>query len=132
MSEHTYIHKLDHRDQSGKKSQWLISKDSEKECFEKSMYLKWNIPEYVCWGLHFKDGKADYLGITAKSEPELRHLFIAKFVDGDKNNTWHGYPADSCKGQDIPPVDIQNYWLRERYLRPNVITKIARGKKCKL
>ena len=131
MSDHIYIPKLDHRDQSGKKSQWIISEDCERKCFEEAMYAKWN-RENFCWGLHFEDGKVNYLGRTAKSEPELRQLFIAKFIDSDKNNKWHGYPADPCKGQDIPPVPIQKYWLQKEYLRSAVIGKIAKGKKCTL
>ena len=131
MSDHIYIPKLDHRDQSGKKSQWIISEDCERKCFEEAMCAKWNI-ENLCWGLHLEDGKANYLGRTAKSEPELRQLFIAKFIDSDKNNKWHGYPADPCKGQDIPPEPILNCWLQKNYLRRAVIAKINRGKKCTL
>jgi hypothetical protein len=132
FSERTYVHKMDHRDQSVKKSQWSISKDLEQECFEKAMNAKWDLPEHNCWGLHLENEKAVYLGKTASSDPDSRQLFIAKFVDGDKNNKWHGYPADPCdqKQQDIPPDIIRRDWLDKQYFRATVIAKISRGKKC--
>ncbi len=111
---------MDHRDQSDKKSQWHISTDAERECFVKSITAEWNLPQYNCWGLHFEDEKVSYLGVTARSESELRQLFIAKFIDSNQNSKWHGYPADPCneKQQDIPPEVILNDWLQKQYLRP--------------
>lgn len=134
LPDTAYIHKMDHRDQSDKKSQWIISIDAERECFVDAMSAKWDLPQHNCWGLYFKDGKVSYLGTTAKSDPELRQLFIAKFVDSDKNNKWHGYPANPCnsKQQDIPPDSIRNDWLQKKYLRPAVVVKLTRGKKCEL
>ena len=129
-----YIHKMDHRDQSDKKSQWLISTDAERECFVNAIHAKWDLPQHNCWGLHFKDEKVSYLGTTAKSEPKLRQLFIAKFIDSSQNNKWHGYPADPCaeKRQDIPPTSVLNDWLQKKYLRPAVVRKLTREEKCKL
>jgi hypothetical protein len=74
------------------------------------------------------------LGETASSESERRQLFIAKFVDSNKNDQWHGYPADPCgnKQQDIPPETVLNIWLQEQYLRPSIIRKLTKGQKCKL
>ena len=74
-----------------------------------------------------------YLGTRAKSEPEPRQLFIAKFIDSSKNNKWHGYPADPCheKHQDIPPDSIRNDWLQKKYLRTAVVSKMSSGKPCK-
>lgn len=129
-----YIHKMDHRDQSDKKSQWSISTDLERKCFVDAICAQWNLPQHNCWGLHFEDGKVSFLGITTRSEPKPRQLFIAKFVDSNKNSKWHGYPADPCdeKQQDIPPDSIRNDWLQKQYLRPQIIRKLAQGQKCKL
>jgi hypothetical protein len=132
LTEHEYIHKMDHRDQSEQKSQWIISKDSEKECFEKAIHAEWNLPAYRCWGLHFENGEVGYLGKAAKVRSEPRQLFIAKFVDSDQNNKWHGYPVDSCKNQDTPPETVLNDWLQKRYLRQHTIRKITKGQTCKL
>lgn len=75
-----------------------------------------------------------YVGVTAKSNPEERELFIAKFVDSNENSKCHGYPADPCneKQQDIPPEIILNDWLAKKYLRPQIVRKIGKGQKCKL
>ena len=128
-----YIHKMDHRDQSDKKSQWSISIDAERGCFTGAICAGWNLPPHNCWGLHFEDRKVGYLGTTAKSEPEQRQLFIAKFVDSDKNDKWHGYPADPCnKNQDIPPDSVLKDWLQKQYLRRQTVSKLAKGKKCRL
>lgn len=130
----TYLHKMDHRDQSEKKSQWSISMDEERQCFTSAISFNWILLECNCWGLHLKNGKATYLGTTAKNEPKLRQLFIAKFIDGNKDNKWHGYPADPCneKQQDIPPDFIRKSWLERQYLRPQTVRKISRGQKCEL
>lgn len=128
-----YIHKLDHRDQSDKKSQWCISTDAERECFIASIAAKWNLPQHNCWGLYFESGKVSYLGVVAKSESESRKLFIAKFIDSNKNNKWHGYPADPCeKQQDIPPQVILNDWLQKKHLRGQTVRKLTKGQKCEL
>lgn len=134
LSDATYIHKMDHRNQSEKKSQWIISMDDERYCFINAMNSHWDLPLYNCWGLHFEAGKVSYVGIVASNEPDSHQLFIAKFVDSNKNNKWHGYPADPCgsKQQDIPPETVLNIWLQKQYLRPQVIRKLSRGQKCKL
>lgn len=129
-----YIHKLDHRNRSSEKSQWIISMDEERNCFTGAMTASWNLPQHNCWGLHFEDGAVAYVGTTAQNEPESRQLFIAKFVDSNQNSKWHGYPADPCgtKQQDIPPEPILKDWLEKQYLRPQTIRKITRGQKCRL
>jgi hypothetical protein len=98
------------------------------------MAANWILPSYVCWGLHFEEQAVTYLGVTASGEPEPRQLFIAKFVDSNKNDQWHGYPADpgGNKQQDIPPETVLNSWLQEQYLRPSIIRKLTKGQKCKL
>lgn len=108
--------------------------DEERGCFINAMKSCWNLPMYNGWGLYFENGQVAYVGVTASDEPEERELFIAKFVDSDKNDRWHGYPADPCgeKKQDIPPEKILNTWLQAGHLRPQVIRKITKGQKCRL
>jgi hypothetical protein len=125
---------MDHRNQSNEKSQWIISMYEEKCCFDYSMNAQWIMPIHICWGLHFECGKVTYIGATASNEPQPRDLFIAKFIDSNKNSEWHGYPADPSgrKQQDIPPESILKMWLEKQHLRPQTVRKITRGQKCRL
>ena len=128
-----YIHKVDHRDGSFEKSQWTITELEERICFKYSLELGWNNPSYISWGLHIENEKVVYLGKSAKNEPEFCQLFIAKFVDSNKNSKWHGYPANSSqKQQDIPPESVLYDWLEKQYLRRSIIRKLLRGQKCNL
>jgi hypothetical protein len=135
LPEILYTHKIDHRNNSGEKSQWTITELEERSCFKYSLEYSWNKPHhYISWGLYFKNDKVEYLGNSAKNEPELCQLFIAKFIDSSKNSKWHGYPANPSgqKPQDIPPENVLGDWLSKQYLRPQLIRKITRGQKCKL
>jgi|SanBayMetagenome_1026888.scaffolds.fasta_scaffold02444_2 hypothetical protein len=133
LDTNSYFHKHDHRNKSPKKSQWTITEDEEKICFENSLLSKWN-EEHLSWGLHFNEKKVQYLGKSAEFESVSCDLFIAKFIDGDKNKQWHGYPANpnGKKPQDIPPVNVLNDWLKNEYLRRATIRKITKGQKCSL
>jgi hypothetical protein len=138
ISEHlifpgVYYHpKLDHRNGSPKKSQWTIPVKIECNCFSQA-YSLWKCPEHICWGLHFSDNKVDYLGESKKTAESTRKLFIAKFIDSNKNRKWHGYPADHIANHhDIPPVTVLEMWLKAKHLRAATIRKISKGQKCKL
>lgn len=127
-----YIFKIDHRNGNPDKSQWSISESMEISCFQRA-YASWRCSPNNCWGLHLEKDKVAYLGITKSSAPEERRLFVAKFINGNKNNRWHGYPADHVlHHQDIPPEDVLARWLQAQYLRPAVVRKLSRGQKCKL
>ncbi len=127
-----YIHKADHRNGSPDKSQWTILEPVERRCFERA-YTSWRCSGYNCWGLHLEDNRVAYLGVTKRSAPETRNLFVAKFLDGNRNNKWHGYPADHVLNQqDIPPEDVLAMWLAAQLLRPAIIRKLSKGQKCKL
>jgi len=131
---YTYIHKKDHRDKTPEKSQWTISELEEQSCFVHGIQKNWNNKsKFVSWGLHLDHlGKVVYLGITAPNEPEAQELFFAKFIDSSKNNCWHGYPANHRKQQDIPPEEVLNDWMENKYLPPAKIRKILKGQPCKL
>jgi hypothetical protein len=128
-----YKHKVDHRNQSPEKSQWIITEADERECFKYSFILGWSQQSCTTWGLYFKENKVDYLGKTATNESSFYYLFIAKFVDSTKNNKWHGYPANpGGKQQDIPPESVTKEWLNKNYLSTHKIRKISKGQKCRL
>jgi hypothetical protein len=129
-----YTHKVDHRNNSPEKSQWIITEAEERECFKCFFESCFDAQERISWGLYFKDDKIDYLGKTAQNEPNFSLLFIAKFIDSTKNQKWHGYPANpgGKKQQDIPHDFILKEWGNKNYLPFAKIRKIERGQKCKL
>jgi hypothetical protein len=93
----------------------------------------WRCNDNSCWGLHFRDELVSYLGVTKSAAPEKRRLFVAKFIDNNGNNRWHGYPADHVLNQqDIPPENILGNWLENQYLRTATIRKLSKGQKCRL
>ena len=135
-----YIHNKQHRDRTPKKSQWIISRDAEFGCFENTAALYVNNKFYEKWpatyfGLLIEGNKPQYLGVSASSSNNPRQeLFIAKFVDGNSNHKWHGYPADyRTNGKaDIPPSKVLNFWHQKKYLSAAEKRKIAKGQRCKL
>jgi hypothetical protein len=131
-----YIHKMDHRNGSAKKSQWTITEVEEGSCFGKAFVCQWSFPErnYNCWGLHFNEQRqVVYLGESKDEGSEKYNLFIAKFVDGNRNNKWHGYPANYIQNnQDIPPRDVLLKWGNSGYISFAAIRKIMGGIKCKI
>ena len=129
-----YYSKIDHRNNAPKKSQWIIEKFEELSCFEYSIECCWNQVKYTSWGLYIPNGQVEYLGESAKNESTSYQLFIAKFVDSNKNNYWHGYPANPSSGkkQDIPPEFVLKDWQVKNHLRLTTIRKITKGQKCKL
>jgi len=98
-----YQTKVDHRNGAPKKSQWSIPAREEELCFNDAFNKDW------CglgrgWGfIHVKLDGARPLGWSAAELGAPRTLYIAKFLDGNSNNQWHGYPADHQNhAQDIP------------------------------
>src|SRR5258707_9647087 len=134
-----YIHKMDHRDGSYDKSQWIIDELSERNCFSNGYQYRWFSTNHTtCWGIHIVNGRAAYLGktslMTRKIERKSRNLFIAKFIDSNINSNWHGYPADPARKTrgDIPPGHIVQLWANAQYIRPALVHKIVSGQLCKL
>ena len=81
----------DHRNGNHNKSQWTISTTEEVESFKCSYSQRWVLGTRA-WGLHLVDGQPAYLGTAIDRS---RHLFVARFEDGNGNQRWqHGYPAD--------------------------------------
>ncbi len=132
LPEVYYIHKADHRNGSYQKSQWIVSEPAERQCFSRA-YTSWHSAKFICWGLHFESDKVAYLGVSKSLGGTARKLFMAKFIDGNGNSKWHGYPADYVLNQqDIPPDEVLNLWFQAKYLRLAAIRKLSKGQKCKL
>ncbi len=128
-SDLTYVHKADHRNNSPRKSQWKISDQDERTCFVLMYDSRWC--ERNCgWSLHLDNGIIDYLGVSVIRQ---RRLFLAKFVDGNNNQRWHGYPADHILNQqDIPTGEILLAWKYAGYLSFPKVRKLMRGQPCNL
>ncbi len=123
-----YYFKSDHRDNSAKKSQWLIKPDKEKSCFIESHKMKWS-EERRSWGLLLVGSKAKHLGINHENE----QLNVAVFVDSFKKNVWHGYPADFKRDiTDLPIITVLEKWRSLGYFKKCRISQAKNGKICSL
>lgn len=129
-----YLSKQDHRDGTRIKSQWTISFEDEKAAFMRATTSGWISNATLRWGLHLTPSVPSALGSSAQAfGAPTRNLFIAKFVDGNANDSWHGYPADPYKNQhDIPPSTVLKLWLGLSFLRPATIRKLVKGQLCAL
>ena len=129
VSNQNYTIKLDHRNKTKDKSQWIVSHHDEVAIFKDAYTRTW-VSEDNAWGVFFNKGEIDYLGIA---QNRVTQVFIAKFVNDVNHNTWHGYPADHVShNQDIPHQDILNDWLVNKILPKAKISKIQQSKPCKL
>lgn len=118
-----------HRDGTPGKSQWEINNHQERDVFTEVHRRNW-IQQNKGWGLHLVGGVVSYLGRT---RDHRRLVFIAKFVDEDHTQTWHGYPADhQSSASDIPVPAILKQWMDANLLRRAVLRKIAKGQPCSL
>ena len=118
-----------HRNRSPQKSQWDISRDQELDVFVNARDQHW-LSKDLGWGLHIVRARVAYLG---KAQDRTRRLFMAKFVDGNRDQKWHGYPADhQRRPSDIPPAPILRDWMNSSLLRRAVVRKVLRGQPCSL
>lgn len=125
----TYCIHSHHRNGTPGKSQWSIPKIHERDAFVHARNQNWLLQD-VGWGLHIAGGQVAYLGVA---QDRKRQLFVAKFVDGDQIQAWHGYPADHQQHpKDIPTQNTLQKWLNANLLRPAVIRKLVRGQPCNL
>jgi hypothetical protein len=120
-----------HRNGMADKAQWRIRVPQEVSVFATSLQRNWTDQgQGWGWGLYVVNGRAAYLGV---GRDHVIRLFIAKFVDGTHANQWHGYPVDHRRGQSNCPTErVMNDWLQTEALPPAKISKIARGKPCRL
>jgi len=135
--ECSYIIVSYHRNNSLKdKSVWTIDEQAELNCFKETQEKNW-VQESIGWGMKYEVLKKkesekviiETIGISEHNEK----LKIGRFIDGSKNDTWHGYPANyRRKKQDIPPMEILLNWIDLRVLKKHQASKIKQGKKCNL
>jgi len=125
----TYCINPVHRNKTHGKSQWAISMPLEKDAFTNAANQRWLLGDSG-WGLYFKKGKASYLGVARDHQ---KQVFVAKFVDSGRQQSWHGYPADhQTDTKDIPAESVLNSWLKSGFLRRPTIRKLHRGQPCSL
>ena len=123
-----YIPNPKHRNKSSDDAQWTIPEEEERTSFIESWMNGWCL-NGKGWGLHLVDSRATNLGRT---EAPVEDSFIAKFVSSEEPVKWHGYPADRRKNQDIPPREIRNVWLIKEMLGAAKVSKVGKGKRCRL
>ena len=124
-----YSHHPDHRNRTKNKSQWLITLDEETTCFRSSLNQGW-LFNNIGWGLHFQDGNLTYLGFA---QDHGTRVFVAKFVDSNNQQSWHGYPADHRRNlADIPTQEVLSIWLNGNIIGAAKIRKLCKGQPCSL
>ena len=126
----TYMISSHHRRTSGNnnKSVWTISNNEEVNLFIFSKTSNW-VEDNICYGLKLNGKTILVVGKT----PNSQDLKIAKFVDGNRNNRWHGYPADpKNKKQDIPCMEILTIWRNLNYIGKSDVRKLKQQISCSL
>lgn len=107
---------------------WTITFEEEVNCFSNSYTEKW-ISNTKAWGLIVEN---DLLKVVGQNN-EQQELKLAKFVDANRNNIWHGYPADYMnRVHDIPVEHILKKWVDKKYITKAKMNKIRRGISCNL
>lgn len=124
-----YLHPPHHRNGAPGSSQWLIGMAEERMCFTVALDREW-IAEREGWGLHAPNGQVLVLGRSADGQ---RNLSIAKFVDGNASDHWHGYPVDhQRKPSDIPGAAIVWDWQARQLITLPQTRRLLRGLPCAL
>lgn len=123
----TYTPHLKHRNGTPGASQWTISEQDEHVTFALSWGSGWCHGQKG-WGLHLVGGVITRLGMIVN--PTMS-VYIARFVGDAGRVSWHGYPADGRKPQDIPIEPVRRQWLDLKVLTPAKIRKIAKGERWK-
>jgi len=124
----------EHRNGNREKSQWTISEQEERGVFSRTYTSGW-IVEHVGWGLHIVNGSVNYLGVD---RTRSQNLIVARFIDDNNVEIWHGYPADpnrrsqQARIKEIPPEEVQTEWLRGQILPKPKVRKLGRGEPCTL
>ena len=117
-----------HRGKNKNKSSWSIAMHEEVDLFADALKKGYE-EDNIAWNLLF-DGKAVCVVGYSTDDYELK---LAKFLDSDKKDQWHGYPADYLKNiQDIPPYDFLKRWMEAKYITVAVMAKIRKGQRCNL
>ncbi|MCX6238415.1 MAG: hypothetical protein NTY07_12805 [Bacteroidia bacterium] len=117
-----------HRRRQAGKSRWIITVDEEVECFITSQTLRW-VEVSTAWGVIQNGNSLLVLGLSSNNIS----LKLAKFVDSDGKDLWHGYPADFVKNnQDRPGMVTLQDWKTRGFIEKHHMIKIRKGKECNL
>lgn len=132
LSEHIngkYIISSQHRRTGNiNKSVWLIDFNEEINCFIQTINKNWK-DGVEAWGLKYENSNLKVLGLSSMKD----ELKLAKFVDGNNKNVWHGYPANHMSNsQDRPTTEILKKWVDEGYITKAKMNKIRQGQLCYL
>ena len=119
-----------HRGRNPDKSHWVIEMPKEMELFRDALRLGYeDKANFTAWNLLIVDRKVCVIGKSVDG----MELKMAKFVDGNKNEQWHGYPANYMKyNQDIPPACLLLSWQKAGYITTATMKKIKGGQPCNL
>ncbi|GBF44587.1 hypothetical protein LPTSP2_38900 [Leptospira ellinghausenii] len=113
---------------SKEKSFWTISEKIEIHIFQNSYEKNWK-DNNVAWGIFLEKGRMNQIGLLVNKTAS----YIAKFIDGNSKEEWHGYPADIIGNrQDVPNTKILQNWCEHKIIRKHQMMKIKRGIKCNL
>ncbi len=124
-----YIISSQHRRRGNpNKSIWTISFEEEVNCFIQALNSNWKTGTEA-WGIRLNGNILQVVGLNNYRQ----ELKLAKFVDGNKINIWHGYPADyMSKAQDRPATNILKAWVNNGFLTKAKMSKIRLGQSCNL
>lgn len=124
-----YTISAQHRGHRQYKSNWSIRMYQEVYLFIDALTNEYE-DTYTAWNL--KVDSDNNVCVIGKSD-DGHELKIAKFIDSDKKEWWHGYPAHYVKNiQDIPPAKILLDWQKKGYITTATMKKIKGGQPCNL
>lgn len=117
-----------HRGQPNEhKSVWDITTTQERDCFLQTLSNQWidiMNGKSIGWGF-IKNTR--FIRIGTGTTPERRKLYYAKFIDGNNNGQWHGYPADYKKISDRVSPSIRERWMAEGFINKHELSRLVRG-----
>ncbi len=124
-----YIISSQHRRKgNAEKCFWIVTFDDEVNCFIHTIRQNWFINSEA-WGLILSNNILQVIGRNSNND----ELKLAKFVDGNDNGVWHGYPADyMLRSQDRPATEILQTWVNNGYISKAKMSKIRLGQSCNL
>lgn len=127
--ESKYIISSQHRRKGNpNKCVWIVTFDQEVNCFIQTIQQNWRAGSEA-WGLIASNAVLQVVGRNTNNE----ELKLAKFVDGNDNEIWHGYPADyMMRSQDRPTTGILQSWVNSGYITKAKMSKIRLGHSCNL
>lgn len=119
-----------HRGHNKKKSYWSIKMPREIALFRTALQNGYeDKTNNIAWNLNIVNGEICIVGHTV----DKKELKLAKFVDSNHNEKWHGYPADYIKNsQDRPSAKVLELWNNAGIISTATMKKIKGGQPCNL